>query len=137
MKSDIMKDRPVIIDTSIWIDYFRETSKEVVVLVESFLDQDLVLLPKIVLAELLQGTKDKKEHALLNNHFRLIKQVTESHQTWENAGLLSFEIKKKGHFANLSDCYIATIAIENNAAVYSLDKHFKIISKQINLQMIS
>lgn len=132
-----MKDRPVIIDTSIWIEYFRESSQNVMIQVESLLDKDLVLLPKIILAELLQGTKDKKEQTLLKNHFKLVKQISESDDTWENAGLLSFEIKKKGYFANLSDCYIASIAMENDASVYSLDKHFKLISEEIGLQLIS
>jgi len=45
----------------------------------------------------------------------------------EKAGKLSFNLRRKGIVAGLSDCYIAVAAQSANAPLLTLDKHFSAI----------
>ncbi len=56
-----MKDKPVLIDTSVWIDYFRKSNTALAGQVDDMLDNVEICVPKIVIAELIQGAKTEKE----------------------------------------------------------------------------
>ena len=62
--------------------------------------------------------------------------LQETAGSWEKAGELSFKLRRKGKIAGLSDCYISTLAIMNNAHLYTLDRHFTIISKESGLTLL-
>ena len=49
---------------------------------------------------------------------------------WQ-AGILSFQLRKAGKSIGLSDCYIGTMAEENDAMIYALDRRFKGIQSHI------
>lgn len=119
---------PVLIDTSVWIDYFRKITPEVETRVELLIIQSEIVVPKIVLAELIQGIRDKREVETLKEHFKPFTLLGEKVKTWEKAGYLSFKLKKKGITVNLTDCYISILAKEHHCHIYSLDKHFKLIA---------
>ncbi|MBI4826362.1 MAG: PIN domain-containing protein, partial [Nitrospirae bacterium] len=55
--------------------------------------------------------------------------------TWEKAGRLSFQMKKKGITVHLVDCYIAVIADENRCRLFTLDKHFKEIKRFLKIEL--
>ena len=57
-------------------------------------------------------------------------------QTWIKAGRLSRELRKKGKNVNLTDCYIAVIAQENNCAIFTLDRNFKDIRQHAEIHLI-
>lgn len=57
MKSDIMSGKKTIIDTSVWIDYFRKQSAALSEAVDAVLSGDDIYIPRIVVAELIQGAK--------------------------------------------------------------------------------
>jgi predicted nucleic acid-binding protein len=63
--------------------------------------------------------------------------ISESADTWLEAGRLSFALKKKGKTINLADCYIAILAKEHKCSVLTLDKHFKEIQKETGLKILS
>ncbi len=50
--------------------------------------------------------------------------------------MLSFRLKKAGKSIGLADCYIATIAKENGATIYTLDEHFKEIQNHIDIALL-
>lgn len=130
-----MKDKPVIVDTFVWIDYFRKISPRVEGHVDRLLGQHEVVIPKIVFAELVQGVRDKKEIKTLKEYFKPFLFLGEHSKTWEKAGVLSFKMKKKGMTVNLTDCYIATLAKEHRCQIYSLDKHFQWIAQHGSIQL--
>ncbi|MCK4698399.1 MAG: hypothetical protein KAT53_08885 [Dehalococcoidia bacterium] len=51
---------------------------------------------------------------------------------WQ-AGILSFQLRKAGKSIGLSDCYIGTVAEENDAMIYALDRHFKEMKSHIDI----
>ena len=49
---------------------------------------------------------------------------------WKEAAKLYFDLRKKGITVETIDCIIAVIAIKNKLKLFTLDKHFKKISKK-------
>ena len=128
-------DRSVLIDTSIWIDYFRGKG-EVYKQVNELIDSDRVCSLGLVIAELIQGAKTEKEIRVLKDMTAVFPRLTEDSHSWENAGILSFRLKKAGKGIGLADCYIATIAKENDAIIYTLDEHFKEMQNHIDIALL-
>jgi predicted nucleic acid-binding protein len=116
-----MRDR-VLIDTSVWIEYLQGTAtEELQQLVDDLLSGKEIIVPRIVLAELVQGARSEKD---------------EGERTWMDAGKLSYDLKKKGKTISLADCYISVIAKENRASILTLDKHFKDMQNVAGLELI-
>lgn len=130
-----MKDR-VLIDTSVWIDYFQDTKSAGSELMDEILTHGDVYVPKVVIAELIQGARSEKEISVIKEFVDAFKIVEEGKETWYKAGKLSYDLKKKGKTINLADCYIAVIAREHNCSILTLDKHFKEIQKHDGLRLV-
>lgn len=124
-----MKDK-VLVDTSVWIDYFRSPDDSPLAeRVNDCISSSTIIVPKVVLAELIQGAHSVKELSALGEFVEAFTVIGESETTWQAAGKLSYDLKKKGKTVNLTDCYIAVIALENDCGILTLDKHFKDIQK--------
>jgi predicted nucleic acid-binding protein len=132
-----MRDR-VLIDTSVWIDYLQGTaSEELQQLVDSLLGTKEIVVPKIVLAELIQGARSEKDIAVIREFLEAFTVVSEGDRTWMDAGKLSYDLKKKGKTVNLADCYISIMAKENHASILSLDKHFRDVQHEAGVELIA
>jgi predicted nucleic acid-binding protein len=132
-----MKDN-VIVDTSVWISYLQTNAPASLSdLVDEHLSQSEIYVPKIVLAELIQGAHSEKDIATILDFIEAFSIIGEQENTWGEAGKLSYALKKKGKTVNLADCYIAVMAQEHHCAVLTLDKHFKDIQKEAGIKLIS
>ena len=131
-----MKDK-IIIDTSVWIDYFQKANSDLSNQVYKLLSQADIYVPKIIIAELIQGAHSEKEVALIKEFIEAFRIIGEGIDTWFNAGSLSYTLKKKGRSVNLTDCYIAVTAKEQNCSILTLDKHFKEIEKEAGIKLIT
>jgi predicted nucleic acid-binding protein len=126
----------VLIDTSVWIAYFQaQAPAGVLEKVDELLSDSDIHVPKIVLAELIQGAHSEKNVEVLREFVEAFTIIGEGADTWIEAGRLSFALKKKGKTINLADCYIAILAKEHKCSVMTLDKHFKEIQKETALKM--
>jgi hypothetical protein len=128
----------VLIDTSVWIAYFQTNAPAGVLgKVDELLSDGDIHVPKIVLAELIQGAHSEKDLEVIRQFVEAFTIIGESADTWLEAGRLSFALKKKGKTINLADCYIAILAKEHKCSVLTLDKHFKEIQKETGLKILS
>jgi predicted nucleic acid-binding protein len=126
----------ILIDTSVWIEYFRDRSSTLSNKVEEILSKKEVYVPKIVIAELIQGAKSEREVSIIRDFLDAFGIIDQTEHTWFKAGDLSFNLKKKGRVVNLTDCYIAVIAQENGCRIFTLDEHFKDIQKSLNISLM-
>jgi predicted nucleic acid-binding protein len=131
-----MSGNRVLIDTSVWIAYFRNASAEVGERVEAMMSEAEICVPKIVLAELLQGSKSEREIGTIESFFGAFTIVDQGESSWVSAGRLAYQLKRKGKTVNLADCYIAIIAQEQGCRVFTLDEHFKEIQKVIDIALL-
>lgn len=131
-----MKGDRVLIDTSVWIDYFKGIDNQFAEKVDEVLTFSEVYVPRVVIAELIQGAKSEKEVSVIEEFIGAFNIVDQTEDTWLKAGRLSFFMKRKEASISIIDCYIAVIADENNCKIFSLDEHFRTIKKFIRIELI-
>jgi predicted nucleic acid-binding protein len=120
-----MSAERVLVDTSVWIEYFRNPESEAAATLDGILDDFEICVPKIVLAELMQGAKSTKELAVIGEFLQAFHIVDQSPETWLDAGRLANDLKKRGKTIHLLDCYLAMIAKEHSCSIFTLNRHFK------------
>jgi len=62
-----MSGEKVLIDTSVWIKYFRDKPTNVSKKIDEILSKQEVYVPKIVIAELIQGAKSEREISVIED----------------------------------------------------------------------
>ncbi len=120
-------NRKVLVDTSIWIRYFNEPDSQEAERLTALLEQERVYLAGVVLAEILQGAKNRKEFNLLRESLAVLPLLKETDKTWEKVAELAYALRKKGIIVPLTACLLAVLARENSCLLFSLDKHFQCI----------
>ena len=124
----------VIIDTSAWIESFRPKGNKVIrEVVKTLLRDSLILIPGIIRAELLRGTKNKKEFNTLSNLLDGLEYLAVEDSFWEKVARFSFDLFRAGVTVPLVDTYIALLTIENQAKLVHHDHHFDLIAKKFPL----
>ena len=117
-----------LIDTSVWIDYFRQKENEAVHFFKSLLDKNIPCgLTDIIFQEILQGAATTKDFETLSTflatqHFFHFDDVLQSHK---EAAWIYFRCKRKGvTIRSTIDCVIAQVAIEHNLTLVHNDSDF-------------
>ncbi|MBI2083760.1 MAG: PIN domain-containing protein [Deltaproteobacteria bacterium] len=127
----------VLIDTSVWVAFFRGKEKTIVDQVSSLLTKGRVVIAGLVLTELLQGALNDKELAKIVTLLEPVERIDPSSDLWEEAGRLSYSMRRKGLTIATLDVLLAALAIENDCLVFTLDKHFTLIAKHSDLRIYS
>jgi len=117
------KKQKIIVDTSIWIEYFNNNN--IVNFIEERIMEDCLFMKGPIVTELLQGLKTEKEYEKLKNSIDAIPYLEITLENWKKAGNISNKLRRKGIKIPLTDIIISAVAISNDAKVYSLDKHFE------------
>ncbi len=90
----------------------------------SAIENDQALLCGVVMTELLQGVKGKKEKQQLDFLFSGIEILDTINKDWIDAGLCLQNLRNKGITLPVTDALIATVALNNAVPVLTIDKHF-------------
>ena len=123
----------ILVDTSVLIDYFKNTSGISCEKMDYIIDNDLPFgICNYIYQELLQGTKSEKEYNLLKEYLNTIPfyDLKYGKQSFENAALMYMNCRKSGITVRSTiDLIIVQIAIENNLYLLHNDTDFINISK--------
>ena len=122
----------VLVDTSVWIDYFRgaDNSKNL----DFLIDENLITTNEIVLAELVPYLKIKKQTKVV----KLLHEVNKVPLDirWEE--IIEFQVKCLKDGANgvrIPDLIIAQNSKQNNCRVYSLANHFRLLNEVLKVKL--
>ena len=118
----------VMIDTSAWVDFFRNRNSQTGDMVAELIQTDKAFITGPVIAELLHGVRGKKETNQLDVLFDTIPCMDVEHTDWVNTGKKLQALQKRGLTVPLTDALIASIAMRLDMAVLTLDKHFLYLS---------
>jgi tRNA(fMet)-specific endonuclease VapC len=116
----------IIVDTSVWIEYLKNRPSVTGVL-DHYLLTGKAFTVGPVIAELLQGAKTEQDYNALKNSIDGLPYLETNLDDWVLAGRVSFKLRKQGITIPITDCIIAALAINRDAAVMSLDQHFEFI----------
>jgi len=117
-----LKDK-ILADTSVWIEFFKKES-EIGDKLSSLLAEGSVTICGIVIFELLQGIKSDKEKSIILNAISELPYIEMDSSLWQKSAMLAASLRRKGITLPLSDVIIASIVLEHNLSIFTLDKHF-------------
>jgi predicted nucleic acid-binding protein len=124
----------VLIDTSVWIEFFRQREPYHGI-VTKLIDDEQVVCCGIIIAELMQGAKSDKELVVLDDFIKVFSFISETPELWAAAGKLSGKLRRKGITIGLSECFIATAAASVKVQVATLDSHFEMLRKPAGIAL--
>ncbi len=123
----------VLVDTSIWIEYFREGSNSEKL--DFLIDENLIVINDLILAELVPYLKVHNQRKLLellyniNNLGLLIN--------WNQIIDFQFKCLKNGlNGIGIPDLIVAQNAKQNRCEIYSFDNHFRLMKDILELHLL-
>ena len=112
----------IAVDTSVWIDFFRGRAPAAERL-PVLLDQDEVALPIPVKIEILSGAS-RTERARLDPLLSALPILFPTRETWRRLEAWILTGRASGQRFGVADLLIASLATENECALWSLDGDF-------------
>ena len=110
----------ILVDTSIWIEFFRGNEPYFTKLKEIIESSD-VLAHEVVFGELLQGCKNKTELNFILEYWESLSNIV-SNGSFIQAGKLSFEDKHLDKGIGIIDSILINEARQKNLKIWTLDK---------------
>jgi predicted nucleic acid-binding protein len=123
-----MPDR-ILVDTSVWIEFFRKEGSAVSQKIRGYLELDQVCYAGPVAIELYQGAKTRKEIEVIDHLLQAIDYVEITRTHYHRAGRVSHDAARSGQIFSIVDLILAVVAHDQQLRLFSLDSHFKAISR--------
>lgn len=125
----------VIIDTSVWIDLFRDSTGKKRNLIQKWVNPEDVCLTGFNQLELLQGCRNEQEWALLGEYLEGQEFLDPSRYTWADSARIFFDLRRMGRTVRSPiDCCIAQIAMDHKCMLLHRDRDFTTIAEIRPLQ---
>ena len=122
----------VLVDTSIWIDYFRKGND--FEKLDFLIDENLVVINDLILAELIPFLKVKNQRKVIKLLYNINK--LELIINWEQIVEYQYKCLKSGiNGVGIPDLIIAQNAKQNHCEIYSLDNHFQLLQDIFKIKL--
>ena len=127
----------ILVDSSVWIDYFRSVDTPQAALLDSILGRSPLAVGDLIAAEVLQGVGDEQE-------FKLVKKTLDA---FDHIDLVGYElaIKASENYRLLRtkgitirktiDTLIATRCIEDGLTLLHSDRDFSPFARHLGLKV--
>ena len=123
----------IIIDTSAWVEFLRDTGSKVCNTVDDLLSGDLAICDAISM-EVLAGARDEQHLAQLRGLRARAALVPITAQDYDQAAALYRTCRRNGEtIRKLIDCLIGAVAIRSNAPVLHADADFAALARRTPL----
>ena len=127
----------ILVDSSVWIDYFRSADTPQVALLDSFFGRSSLAVGDLIAAEVLQGVRDERE-------FKWVKKTLDAFEHIDLAGY-DLAVKASENYRSLRavgvtirktiDTLIATRCIEDGLTLLHADRDFLPFSQHLGLKV--
>ena len=127
----------ILVDSSVWIDYFRSADTPQVALLDSLFGRSPLVVGDLIAAEVLQGVRDERE-------FKWVKKTLEA---FEHIDLVGYDlaVKASENYRSLRtmgitirktiDTLVATRCIEDGLTLLHADRDFLPFSEHLGLKV--
>ena len=123
---------PVLVDTSVWVEYFREGRHSEKL--DFLIDENLLVTNDLILAELVPFLKIQNQKKIIDLLFKINK--LDLLIDWNQVIEYQYKCLKHGlNGVGIPDLLIAQNAKQNNCQIYSLDIHFTRMKDILALQV--
>jgi predicted nucleic acid-binding protein len=127
----------ILVDSSVWIDYFRSVDTPQVALLDSLFGSSPLVVGDLIAAEVLQGVRDERD-------FKWVKKTLDAFDHIDIAGY-DLAIKASENYRSLRamgitirktmDTLIATRCIEDGLTLLHADRDFLPFSQHLGLKL--
>jgi len=123
----------VIVDTSVWIEYFRSRSNSTKL--DFLIDEDLIVINDLILAELVPFLKIQNQKDIIKLLFNIKK--LDLTLNWDQIIEFQFNCLKNGlNGIGIPDLIVAQNAKQNRCQIYSFDTHFRLMKDILGLRLL-
>ena len=125
----------ILVDTSAWIEFLRDTGSPVCTLVDDLLGQEVAICDAVRM-EVLAGARD--ESHLLSLRRLLARATALSTRTtdYDAAATLHRRCRQQGETVRkLIDCLIAAVAVRAGAPILHNDADFDVLARHTELEI--
>ena len=123
----------ILVDSSIWIDYFRSGIKSGKL--DMYIEQNLICINELILAELIPFLKVKKQYRVI----KLLNTITEVPLSINWQKVIDFQTTCLLHGINkvsIPDLVILDNVMQNDLVLFTLDKNFSLINSYFNFELL-
>jgi predicted nucleic acid-binding protein len=125
----------VLVDTSVWIAFFREKSSTAAKSLDTLLEEGKVCICDLVEAELIPGLR-QNDREWVRSLLAGISRIEIPPDIWSNVIKIQESALARGFGPfNIPDSLLASLAIRNNLPVFSMDRHFEDLSRLTDLTL--
>ena len=127
----------VLVDTTVWIDFFGGRTEPHVVALEEFIEDDADLcLCGVILAEVLQGIRSDAEYRKTKDYLDALIFLPMRQVTFVRASDLYRSLRKKGvTIRKPIGCMIESVATEHDLPLLHNDRDFDLLAKHARLKI--
>jgi len=128
----------IVVDSSVWIDYFNGRTTKQTDLLDSLLGHELIVIGDIILAQVLQGFRSDRDFRKAK---RLLDSLIFKPMLGKEVAVKSAEnyrhLRRKGVSVRKTiDVFIATFCISNSLPLLHGDRDFEPMEKYLNLKVV-
>jgi predicted nucleic acid-binding protein len=124
----------VLVDSSVWIDFFRG-NRDAVATLDPLLQDDRAAIAGPVLAEVTSGARTPAVFQQLRAKLGVLTMLDPPDDLWDQVANARFSLARQGTQAHLVDLVIAVTASHAGAALLTRDRDFTAIAQTIPLEV--
>jgi hypothetical protein len=115
----------ILVDSSIWIEFFRRPDSPVSLVLDHLLAHRLVCTTGLIKAEVVPGARSPRDFRRLRSLFDALPLAPERDGFWSHLIRFRRRLQTKGIIGiGIPDLIIATVAIQNRKLVFTSDEDF-------------
>lgn len=128
----------VIVDTTVWVDYFRGIRNPETEWVDREADKKRMGLTDLILCEVLQGVRSEREFRLLQAELLEFEVFQAGGVDLAVAAASNFRrLREKGRTVRkMVDCLIATFCLANGHILLHRDRDFDVFEENMGLRVL-
>jgi len=129
----------ILVDTSVWIDYFNGRDTSQTSILDQALQNQTIIMGDLILLEILQGFRSDKDYSIAKKH---LTELPIHNLLTPDLALKSADsyraLRKRGiTIRKTSDVIIAIFCIENDIPLLFSDKDFLPFVRHLNLRSVA
>jgi len=131
---DASEQNVIVVDTSAWVEFLRDTGSSACEAVDQLISEDLAICDAVSM-EVLAGARDERHLADLRGLLARATMLPTTPADYDAAAALYRACRVRGETVRkLIDCLIGAVAIKARAVVLHADSDFAVLARHTDLR---
>ena len=127
----------ILVDTSVWIEFFREPDSKWGKAVELLLAEERVCTTPLVMVEVISGARNRSEFNRLRTDFEALPRVDPPGDLWEQLLENRWQLKNHGITGiSVPDMIVAYVALAHQKIIFTRDEDFRRMQSFLKFKLL-